>query len=219
MDKRISQLHYITQEISGAEHHIKARQACEAGVDWVQLRVKDRSYNDWLDIALKTELVCRKYHARLIINDNPAIAKAAGADGVHLGKTDCSPKEARQLLGEHAIIGGTANTPDDILRLVEEKVDYIGLGPFRFTETKKNLSPVLGLEGYKNIVEFCAKEKILVPIIAIGGIRVEDVKSLIATGVHGIAVSSAINTAASMSETVKKFMNKIRFENDKLSKR
>jgi thiamine-phosphate pyrophosphorylase len=215
----ISRLQYITQEINGAGHHEMAQHACEAGVDWVQLRVKNRSYNDWLEIALKTEMICRKYHATLIINDNPAIAKAVKANGVHLGKTDMSPREARMLLGANAIIGGTANTIEDILRLAEEGVDYIGVGPFRFTPTKENLSPLLGLQGYAGLIKQCSEKGIRIPLIAIGGILAEDVKPLLGEGLYGVAVSSAINSAENMSEAVKKFRNKIRFETEKALKK
>src|ERR1035437_10002712 len=126
MNKTISYLHYITQETAGITHDELALSACLSGVDWIQLRVKNKSYSEWLDIALKTELVCRKYNVKLIINDNVSIAKAVNADGVHLGKTDMSPLEARLLLGADAIIGGTANTFEDIKILAASGIDYIG---------------------------------------------------------------------------------------------
>jgi thiamine-phosphate pyrophosphorylase len=209
MDKVISHLHYITQDVVGMSHPELVSRACGAGIDWVQLRVKNKSYNELLDIALKTEMICRQHHAKLIINDNVNIAKIVKADGVHLGKTDMDPKEARALLGNNFIIGGTANTFEDIEKLAKARVDYIGLGPFRFTATKENLSPILGLEGYTKIIEECRKNEITIPIIAIGGIKVEDVKPLIEKGVYGIAISSGINKAENITEAVKRFKNKI----------
>ncbi len=206
----IARLHYITQDIVDVPHQELAITACSAGIDWVQLRLKNRSYNEWEDIAFKTEMVCRKYHARLIINDNVSIAKAVKADGVHLGKTDMSPREARLELGSKAIIGGTANSFEDIEKLNEEGVDYIGLGPFRFTTTKENLSPVLGIEGYKTILVQCKKKGITIPIIAIGGIQIEDVKLIAETGVYGIAVASAIGCAPNMFEAAKRFKSKVK---------
>jgi thiamine-phosphate pyrophosphorylase len=206
----ISRLHYITQHIVDVPHQELALNACIAGIDWIQLRVKDKSYNEWLDIAHKTEMICRKYHSKLIINDNVVIAKAVKADGVHLGKTDMSPHEARQELGNKAIIGGTANTFEDIQQLYDGGVDYIGLGPFRFTTTKENLSPVLGIEGYKNIIEQCKKNGINIPIIAIGGIKLEDIKPIVETGVYGIAVASAISAAPNMFEAAKRFKSKVK---------
>src|ERR1035437_658940 len=212
MNKYISHFQYITQDIEGVSHQELAMNACIAGVDWVQLRIKNKTYNEWLDIALKTEMICRKYHAKFIVNDNVGIAKAVKADGVHLGKTDMDPREARQLLGSNAIIGGTANTFEDIIQLIDAGVDYVGLGPFRFTETKENLSPVLGIAGYEQIVAQCRKSGITIPIIAIGGIKVEDVKPLMEIGIYGIAVSSTINKSNNISETVRQFQNNLKIE-------
>ena len=207
----ISRLHYITQEIEGESHDRLAELACEGGADWVQLRVKNKTYNEWLEIALKTEAICRKYHAKIIINDNVKLAKAIRADGVHLGKEDMSPTEARELLGKEFIIGGTANTFEDIERLAASGVNYIGLGPFRFTSTKENLSPVLGTEGLERIIKKCNEKGIHIPIIAIGGIKTEDVKTIMDKGIYGVAVSSAINLNENKMETTKRFLNKIKF--------
>jgi thiamine-phosphate pyrophosphorylase len=205
----ISKLHYITQELQDQSHSDLAESACLAGVDWVQLRVKNKSYNEYLDEATKTKDICKKYGVKLIINDNVKIAKEVGADGVHLGKTDMDPLEARQMLGKNFIIGGTANTFQDIERLSAAKVDYIGLGPFRFTSTKKDLSPILGLEGYKKIIQQCREKGISIPIISIGGIKKEDVKSIIQIGIFGVAVSSAINLSENKAETVKIFFEEL----------
>lgn len=207
----ISRLHYITQEVKGLSHDRLAELACLGGADWVQLRVKNKSYNEWLEIAVKTEAICRKHHAKIIINDNVTLAKAIRADGVHLGKSDMSPAEAREILGKGFIIGGTANTFEDIEKLAAAEVDYIGLGPFRFTSTKENLSPILGMKGYEQIVKKCNEKGIHIPVIAIGGIKTEDVKTIIETGIYGVAVSSAINLAENKTEMAKRFLNKIKF--------
>jgi thiamine-phosphate pyrophosphorylase len=205
----ISQLHYITQDIEGISHQQLAINACEAGIDWVQLRVKNKHYNEWLNIAKEVKKICHQYKVKLIINDNVHIAKIVNADGVHLGKTDSDPFEARNELGEKAIIGGTANTCNDIKTLVDKGVDYIGLGPYRFTSTKSNLSPILELQGYKEILEQCKTTNITVPIFAIGGIQPQDVKELINVGVYGIAVSSAITFSKSLTETIDVFKKNI----------
>ncbi|RAJ92260.1 thiamine-phosphate pyrophosphorylase [Larkinella arboricola] len=183
---KISQLHYITASPEQAEA------ACRAGVDWVQLRVKNRNTADWKALALETLAVCRQYNARLIINDNVTLAAELGADGVHVGKEDLPVAEARRRLGDSVIIGGTANTLDDIRAHHAAGADYIGLGPYRFTTTKEKLSPILGLEGYRHLLTTCSSEGISLPIIAIGGIEVDDVPALLREGVHGIAVSGAI---------------------------
>jgi thiamine-phosphate pyrophosphorylase len=203
----ISKLHYITQELKDQSHSDLAESACLSGIDWVQLRIKNKSHNEQLKIAEQTKAICKKHSAKFIINDNVKLAKEITADGVHLGKTDMNPVEARQMLGDNFIIGGTANTFEDIEQLAKAQVDYIGLGPFRFTSTKENLSPILGLEGYKMIIQQCLQKGIKIPIISIGGIKSGDIKSLIETGVYGVAVSSAINLSENKIETIKEFWN------------
>ena len=195
---KISTLHYITTNPEAAEL------ACQGGVRWVQLRVKNQPHAAWKQLALETQAVCRRYGATLLINDNPRLAQEIGADGVHVGQADMPPAEARAMLGPQFIVGGTANTFADVQRLGAAGVDYVGLGPFRFTPTKENLSPVLRLAGYAEIGRQCQAAKIAVPIIGIGGIALADVAALLATGLHGIAVSGAIGgaedpTAAAMA--------------------
>jgi thiamine-phosphate pyrophosphorylase len=207
----ISKLHYITQDnIFGYTHSQLAEEVCMAGADWVQLRVKKKGYSEWKAIAEDTLKICRRYNAKLIINDNVRIAKEIGADGVHLGKEDMLPDAARDFLGEGFIIGATANTFIDIEAHAEARVDYIGLGPFRFTSTKDKLSPVLGLEGYQKIMSACKDAGIHIPVIAIGGIQLEDIKAILPTGIYGIAVSSGINMDEDKEAATKNFINEIK---------
>ena len=208
----IEKLHYITQgDIEGYSHTDLANIACQNGVKWVQLRMKDVSYEECLEEALKVKSICQKYNARLIINDNVSIAKEIEADGVHLGKEDMDPLEARRILGESRIIGVTANTLDDIRKLSTKKVDYIGLGPFRFTTTKKKLSPVLGIEGYRSILNALKSEGINIPVIAIGGIKAVDIKEIVKTGVHGIALASVINKAEDKASAIREIINELNY--------
>ncbi|MBS1564045.1 MAG: thiamine phosphate synthase, partial [Bacteroidetes bacterium] len=120
--------------------------------------------------------------------------------GVHIGKEDMPPATARDLLGNEYIIGATANTLEDLIRLSKEPIDYIGLGPYRFTTTKKKLSPILGLEGYRSIFSTLAEENNLPPIVAIGGIVDDDIPLLGTTGLHGVALSAVISAAADVTE-------------------
>jgi thiamine-phosphate pyrophosphorylase len=203
---KISKLHYITQDdIFGYTHAQLAEEACMGGAEWVQLRVKKKGYNEWKEIAEDVQKICKKYKAKLIINDNVRIAKEISADGVHLGKSDLSATDARKILGEGFIIGGTANDFMDIENLAAEKVDYIGLGPFRFTSTKENLSPVLGLKGYKKIMQACKEIKLNIPIVAIGGILIEDIKDILSTDIYGVAISSGINMAEDKEDMLCKY--------------
>lgn len=199
----ISRFHYITQDLAGFSHPELAAEACKGGADWVQLRVKGKRYEEWLKIAQETKLVCLQYGAKLIINDNVQIAKEISADGVHLGKEDLNPQEARKILGKGFIIGGSTNTMEDVRRQMDNGCDYIGIGPFRYTSTRQNLNPVLGLERIREIAEQFAHK---IPMIAIGGIRLEDIEALMKTAIHGVAVSSAINMAENKTGETKKFL-------------
>lgn len=202
----ISSFHYITQDVAGYSYAQLAEQACKGKADWVQLRVKNKAYDEWKNIARQTQAICKKYRTTLIINDNVMLAKEIYADGVHLGKEDMNPSEARNILGKGFIIGGTANTIEEVKRLIEEGVDYIGIGPFRYTTTKEKLSPVLGLEGIKKLVKAYGKA---IPFIAIGGIRSDDIEALMQTGIHGIAVSSAVSRADDRIEATKQFVSRV----------
>ncbi|GAB3638900.1 thiamine phosphate synthase [Hymenobacter arcticus] len=197
---KISNLHYITTNAQAAEL------ACRGGVRWVQLRVKNLPAAEWRQRALATQAVCRHHGATLIINDNPALALEIGADGVHLGQQDMPPTEARTLLGPGFIIGGTANTFADIEALVAAGVEYIGLGPFRFTATKEKLSPILGLAGYTELLAQCRAGGHTVPIVGIGGVELADMAALRATGLHGVAVAGAIGHAADPMATAALFI-------------
>ena len=196
---------FITHYTDQYAYLDSVRIALEGGCRWIQLRLKDTPTEDILPIAKETLTLCRQYEATFIIDDHVELAKQIKADGVHLGKLDMPITEARSILGKNFIIGGTANTLEDIRMHYEAGADYIGCGPYRFTTTKKNLSPVLGLEGYREIVRKIKMEGIDLPIVAIGGIEKEDIPSLMGTGITGIALSGSILRA----EHPKEEMNEI----------
>ncbi|WP_028887440.1 thiamine phosphate synthase [Tenacibaculum ovolyticum] len=185
----ISKLHYITQGKTAQEHLDNIQNACASGAEWVQLRLKGFDPKTILETAKKAREITGHFQTRLIINDYYKVAKEVNADGVHLGKSDACPIKVRAYLGKFYSVGGTANTLEDCKKLLEKKVDYIGLGPFQFTETKKNLSPVLGVEGYQQIVKELQTET---PIIAIGGITLDNVTDVLKTKVYGVAASGVI---------------------------
>lgn len=180
--------------------------ALDGGCRWIQLRMKNAEEKELISVATKAKIMCQKYRATFIIDDHVELAKRLGADGVHLGKNDMPIAEARNILGKDFIIGGTANTFTDVKKIYEQGVDYIGCGPFRFTTTKKNLSPILGLDGYAYIVKQMQAEGINLPIIAIGGIEVNDVPMLMRTGVTGIAVSGSVLRAKEPVDEMKKLI-------------
>lgn len=199
----ISRLQYISQQTSSISHIAAIHKALDAGCLWIQLRVKQEQAAVVRRYAEEAKKLCDQYAAKLIINDYPHIAKAVEADGVHLGLLDMPVQEARNMVGDRMIIGGTANTLEHIRQRIAEGADYVGLGPYRFTTTKEKLSPVLGLEGYTTILQQMHAEGILIPIIAIGGLVAADVAGLLQAGVHGIAVSGAITHAVDPAAFVK----------------
>ena len=172
------------------------RLALEGGCRSVQLRMKDASIHDFLRIGKEVRRLCDRYQATFILDDHVELVREIGADGVHLGKKDMPVAEARKTLGNDCIIGGTANTFDDVKMHYEASANYIGCGPFRFTTTKQGLAPVLGLEGYRSIIAQMSAEGIDLPMVAIGGITAEDIPAIMQTGVSGIALSGAVLRAA-----------------------
>lgn len=209
-------IQFITHTNERYDYIDGVRMALEGGCRWIQLRMKDTSEEDVLKTAKSTRKLCRKYGAVFILDDYVELVERTGADDVHLGKDDMPIDKARRLLGKDKIIGGTANTFEDVKRIYSAGADYIGCGPFRFTTTKKKLSPILGLDGYRRIIEQMNTYGINIPIIAIGGILLQDVSDIMQTGVSGVAVSGAIlnaNNDDTPVTTMKRFINKLKSNN------
>ena len=185
-------LQFITHPSEKYSIAEEVQMAIEGGCRWIQLRMKDASDEEVRNVALEIIPMCQETDTFLIIDDRVELVNELRVSGVHLGKEDMDPMQAREILGPHAIIGVTANTAADIIKFKGKDVDYVGLGPFRFTTTKKNLAPETGLEGYTEIVKDVRAAGVELPIVAIGGITEDDVKPLMATGVNGIAMSGAI---------------------------
>ena len=204
-----TKLQYISQGNTVEEQVYNIHKALDNGCDWIQMRFKKNYSDDTFTLAEAVKMLCREYSATFIINDNVYLAKQLDADGVHLGLHDSSVDEARLILGKTKIIGGTANTFEDVLQRTAENCDYIGLGPFQFTTTKQNLSPILGLEGYRTIIRQMKAKNIHIPIYGIGGITLENVESIIKTGIHGIAVSGLITQTENAAQLINQLNNKL----------
>ncbi len=200
-----SKLQYISQGITAQQQLYNIQQALDAGCNWIQLRFKNAITDDIMALAEQVKRHCTEYTATFIINDHPHISRAINADGVHLGLTDMNITVAKNIVGDNKIIGGTANTLEQVLQRVEEDCSYIGLGPLRFTTTKEKLSPILGLQGYKKIVDELLKRQIQMPVYAIGGIVLEDIVAIMQTGVHGVAVSGIITNHSDKKLLVQQF--------------
>lgn len=190
------QLQFITHYNHRFNYVDSARIALEGGCRWVQLRMKGVDEAILEQNAIVIQQMCREYGATFIIDDNVALAKRIGADGVHLGKGDMPICEARKILGCDSIIGATVNSFDDILyHLKGCAPDYFGCGPYRYTSTKQNLAPILGINGYKEIIHQMRVRGIDTPLVAIGGIGREDIPHILECGVHGIALSGSVLNA------------------------
>jgi thiamine-phosphate pyrophosphorylase len=204
----INTLQYITQSNSEESILSEVKTVLEAGITWVQLRIKEESL-DYLRIAKQVKILTDKAESVLIINDRVDIAIEIDADGVHVGLTDMPIQEVRTLIGTDKIIGGTANTVVDAKNAELFGADYIGLGPFKHTTTKKVLSPVLGIEGYKNSIPKTEPygwqlATFNIPILAIGGLVIDDILALKKeTGIHGVALSGLIYNSEDKPNLIK----------------
>lgn len=185
-------LQFITHQTERYSYFDSARMALDGGCKWIQLRMKEAPLEEVEEVALRLKPLCKEHDAILLLDDHVELAKKLEVDGVHLGKKDMPIDEARRILGEAFIIGGTANTFEDVVQHYRAGADYLGIGPFRFTTTKKNLSPVLGLEGYRSILSAMNEADIHLPVVAIGGITYDDIPAVLSTGVNGIALSGTI---------------------------
>ena len=194
----------LTRDAPGEAHAEQAAGLCEAGARWIQLRMKGASDAAWLAEAAETAAVCRARGAVLIVNDSVEVALESGADGVHLGSLDCEWRQARRRLGKGRILGGTVNNSADAARaLGSGALDYVGVGPLRFTATKQNLAPVLGLEGIRDLISSLGG----LPAWVIGGVEPADVPELLEAGASGVAVSSALYRGGRVAENLRAFLD------------
>lgn len=187
----------------------EAKMAIDGGCKWVQIRMKQATDDEISEITNELIPLCKEKGVILILNDRVELCKTLGVHGVHIGKNDMNPIQAREFLGAEAIIGVTANTAEDIISLKGIDVDYVGLGPFRHTNTKENLSPIIGLEGYKEIITKVRTAGINLPIVAIGGITIDDIEDIMNCGVNGIAMSGSIINSENPTQYTTEILQKL----------
>lgn len=207
-------LQFITAGATPDEIISESAAALKGGCRWIQLRMKNASTDEIVETGTRLEKMCHNAGATFIIDDHAELVDRINADGVHIGKNDMPATEARKIIGPRKIIGSTANTFDDIMTNASAGADYIGLGPYRFTTTKKNLSPVLGEEGYMDIMKRCHDSGITLPVVAIGGITPADIPAILSTGVSGIALSGTIRRAADPTAQTRIIMDTINHHNE-----
>ena len=212
-------LQFITHPSDKYSIAEEVQMALEGGCKWIQLRLKDARDEEFRQTALEIIPLCQESEAFLVFDDRVELAMEMSVHGVHLGKNDMNPLLARETMGAEAIIGCTANTAADIKAFKGWDVDYVGLGPFRYTTTKEKLSPVIGLDGYAAIVNEVRAEDILLPIVAIGGITIDDIDDIMQTGVNGIAMSGAIINSPDPVAYTRQVLEKIHEAAEKYRKR
>jgi thiamine-phosphate pyrophosphorylase len=186
----IGRLHVITDALlqDRFSHVELTRLATAGGADTIQFREK----RPWTTRALiETATAMRRaldgLRVALVVDDRIDVAAAAGVPAVHLGRDDIDVRTARRLLGPQALIGGTANSLEEALRVAATDVDYLGVGPVFGTRSKANPAPALGVDGFRVIVKAVPK-----PVIAIGSVTADRVGDLLEAGAHGVAVISAV---------------------------
>ncbi len=202
-------LQFITHPSERYSIAEEVKMVIEGGCRWVQLRMKNATDEEVKQAAEEIIPLCQETDTILVIDDRVNVTMDTKVHGVHLGKNDMPAAEAREFLGAGAIIGVTANTADDIIAYRKIDVDYVGLGPFRFTATKEKLSPTLGLDGYRSVMAEIRNAGIELPVVAIGGITLEDIDGIMATGVNGVAMSGAIINAENPVEYTKQVIAKL----------
>ena len=195
-------LYLVTDNSDDEEKFLKTiEEAINGGVTVVQIREKTADTLDFYNLALKVKEITTKYNVPLIINDRVDVALAVDADGVHVGQSDMPCDITRELIGENKILGVSAATIDEAKKAEKDGADYIGTGAVFPTSTKDD-APSITKKDLKNIVD-----SINIPVVAIGGINIENAKELKNTGISGLSVVSAIMSADNPKKASEKLLN------------
>lgn len=205
MKKFVEKLHFITHDLPNYSHLEQAQVACEAGAKWIQYRCLSKSDDDLLEDIHAISWVCDDWGSTLIVTDHIHLREKADIQGFHIENLEVDFGQIRKEIGDNYTLGGSSNTVVELVRLAKKGADYVGFGPFKPTKTKPNHLPLLTIEDYEVAVLHLQKQCIDLPILAVGGITLADVESLMKTGVYGIAVSSGINQSDNLYEAYQEF--------------
>jgi thiamine-phosphate pyrophosphorylase len=206
MKKYISKFHYLTQDLPNRSHVDQAHIACGAGANWIQYRCLTKQDDELIDEIDEIAAICDDWGATLIITNHYHLLGMVDVQGVHIEDFDADFAAIREEIGDDKTLGTSATNIEGLFRLqATGVVDYCGYGPFAHTNTKPNDKPLLGFEGYRAL----QNQQIEIPVIAVGGIQLADVVPLMETGIHGIAVSAAINMAENPATALREFYKKI----------
>ncbi|MEJ5962158.1 thiamine phosphate synthase [Pedobacter immunditicola] len=210
MKKYIEKLHFITHDLPQKSHVEQAQLACEAGAKWIQYRCLTKTEAELLVDINQIATICDDWGATLIVTDHVHLKGKADIQGFHMEDMDADFLALRNQLGEETTIGGSSNTVEGLIRLWQEGVDYAGFGPFGQTSTKPNTFPLIGMEAYAAAMAALKEVNADLPVLAVGGVTLNDVDALMETGIFGIAVSAAINQADDLRDAYEAFYIRIR---------
>ena len=175
----------------------------KAGVTCVQLREKEAEDALILQEAQELKELCHRYGVPFLVNDRPDLAQAVGADGVHVGQEDTGLVEARNLLGANALLGGSAHTVEEALAAQAAGADYLGCGAVFGSGTKHNVSQM----SLETLTAIC--QAVDIPVVAIGGVSLDNLPLLAGTGIAGVAVISGLFAAADKTEAAQAFLRQL----------
>jgi len=210
MKKYISKFHYLTQDLPHRSHVEQTAIACKAGANWIQYRCLSKPDAELVEELHQVASICDDWGATLILTNHYHLLNQVDAQGVHLENMKADFIKIREIISDEKTLGASANTFEDIQRIYSSgAVDYIGCGPFTQTKTKANDYPLLGINGYVELVAKMKNSGIDIPVLAVGGINIEDAEQLLKTGIHGIAVSASVNLADEPAEAFKSIYKKI----------
>lgn len=210
MKKYISKFHYLTQDLPYRTHIEQAEIACKAGANWIQYRCFSKPENELIQEIHQIASICDDWGATLILTDHYHLLDQVDAQGVHIEDMNADFSAIREIISDEKTLGASANTIEDIQRIYASgAVDYAGCGPYSVTKTKPNDYPLLGVNGYQEIADKMTGLGINLPLLAVGGINLEDTEALLSTGIYGIAVSAAVNQSDAPGIMIREFYKKI----------
>ncbi|WP_313530819.1 thiamine phosphate synthase [Anaerotignum sp.] len=205
LDKKSLLLYAVTDRtwLNGRNLADDVEKTLQGGATFVQLREKDASFEEFVEQAKEVKAVCKKYGVPFVINDNIEVALAVDADGVHVGQSDMEAGSVREKIGSDKIIGVSTRTVEEALLAKERGADYLGVGAMFNTSTKLDASEV----SFAELKEICGT--VGLPVVAIGGISLNNVEELQGTGIDGVAVVSALFAAKDIKNASKEMKLKL----------
>ncbi len=210
MKKYIDKFHYLTQDLKAVSHLQQVITACEAGAKWVQYRCFSKSDEEMLRELHEIASVCDDWGTTLIVTAHDHLLAKADIQGVHIENMDADLRAIRKLIGDDKTLGASATNYEQIKKHIKNGADYIGCGPFAHSDTKPNSEKHWGIEGYKEVVNKLKADELAIPLIAAGGITLNDLDELMQTGIHGVAISAAVNKASNPAEAYKEIYRKMK---------